>query len=1116
MSDNELTISDYYEEYPIMRYILPGLVYNNGAVPQTNISNNAFILRQGAWILSKILDDEHTEYGYETFHPAQKYVIGDINNTVSIDRNKQSNITVNIQLCVNNIIYFTRKNPVRGTNRAGVAAFYVAGPPIAFAAGPNAIQDYLNDCMMTVNNMFDINPYLQGMCMTEITAIMNLPAIIGLFPNPAGAGGAANNRDYTPAQIDTIINALTGLGGPINASFANFYNLIKTVCPNPYDIPYYIILSLIYGIIQILASLVSIVAQPDSGGISIIQIIEEAILSPLTMRYIISLSMNGIDGNRNHRKNIFFNRLTAPVPDLNKAIGLYVSHGLNGSFIVPYTDHEERSESTGGDTIDNRDLLNGVPAGAEPKLNQFGDRIRNGRKGDHIATVLTPDDIRLLAIFLQLAAEHFNANSAIILYNSRNDVNYRDNKRGIRVQGTIASYFDHLIALRETDHTVRRSSGLNQGKVEALSVLAGLRYAIQGPIFPVLSQTVFHLVAHYFVRLVLHDSRAAAGAPADMNFHNEDIYDVIGNQFMRFIGGNGKELQLLSELSDQVSLTITPPAGTVFGCPGVFANRINPNDKPVMPPVMNVNYDHDTQVINFIQLIQSFIGPGNVDAVNPASTTFNRIGNPGELNAAAVGQPDNMIGTYEIIRKAHDDIKTFVTGMPFNYTFLENNNAGGALEPVFNAFAGSLAFNGHQELSNINISNIEPTLFDADIRHLLQFNVTDKAIRVFGNEVHIIGTSTQNSFTGALIGPKENIGNGSQFIINNYGFLEYQEIINGQVVQTDNSQLYNKMIGNNDYCKVFGSARLDDPVRNKVNVCNTMISACSIIGNYGDPKKCAAVFREIDDNHVSKNLRGWNTLNKNLTQLNAYKILTGMGFDPVINKNGDITFKDENNNNNYIFNDQKIFEQLELSKGVGIPAPGAGPNVPNLNTSNHVKYVKNLMKTVGTIKITKNPQDKNNNKNNIPTLQLSIFPQHQIRRAETIQLGFNSFSQRGGENQERQINIMYGGNNCDLQRVRRDIDKLLQNATEKGVILKKTDKKKLDKMLNDLEIYHKELTEIEIYYKASEAFKNQNRRNPLQFELKNKMIELKNKRDIGFTKIEKVKQAITKAYLVMS
>lgn len=37
MSDNELTISDYYDVYPIMRYILPGLVYNNGAAPQKYI-----------------------------------------------------------------------------------------------------------------------------------------------------------------------------------------------------------------------------------------------------------------------------------------------------------------------------------------------------------------------------------------------------------------------------------------------------------------------------------------------------------------------------------------------------------------------------------------------------------------------------------------------------------------------------------------------------------------------------------------------------------------------------------------------------------------------------------------------------------------------------------------------------------------------------------------------------------------------------------------------------------------------------------------------------------------------------------------------------------------------
>jgi hypothetical protein len=1117
MSDNELTISDYYEEYPIMRYILPGLVYNNGAAPQKNISNNAFILRQGAWILSKILDDEYTEYGYETFHPAQRYVIGDVSNAVGVDPNK-----LNTMMTKLNSITLTLQGTgaelavggVGGMDHATLANAY-AGAGVArrdasliVNCGINTgnvdgqrILRYTDRCCDVIDNLFISDNNLYNQIRNRIRSLTDVLAGNYLFPtlnvNPGGGGGG-----FSVPQNQAIMNGMY-----TTANFNDYIKILKTTLPNPYDIPFYIIKSLIECIIDTIGVMVA--AHGNYDGNTLVYIIESCILNHRFINHLANLAITGFDTNINFRKNVYFNYLTAAAPNLNTAIGLHVPLGNPaGSFIIPYTDYEERSESTGGNTIDNRDLIDGIRAGAEPRLTQVGDRIRNGKKGDHIATVLTTDDVRLLAIFLQLALENFNAPAAKTLYNSRNDVDYKDYESGIRNPRNIQSYFDHLVALRESKDDVRIGSGLNQGKVEALSILAGLRYAIQGPIFPVLSQTVFHLVAHYFVRLVMHDSRAPGGGGAvDMNFHNLSLTDA-NPQFLRFLNGNGKRLQLLQTLDDQI--TITGPRPITFGCPGAF-HGILPADaaerQPLIPPVGPAAYKHDTQVIRFIQLIQNLRGPGTVTP-NTVSTAFDRTGNRGQLNAAAVGVPDDE-SILVIVKKVYDDIRTFVTGSQFNYTLLENNSATGGFETVFNGFAGTLAFHGHQELSNINLSTIEPTLFDADIRHLLKFNVTDKAIKLLGNEIHIIGPSTQNSFTGALVGPTRRLSSGGQFIVNDYGMLEYQEIINGQVVQTDNSKLYNKMIGNNDYCKVFGSARFGDPARNKGDVCNTMISACSIIGNYGNPTKCAAAFRDIQDNHVSKNLRGWNSLFKELTQLNAYKILTGMGFESVKNKDDDLTFRDDNSN--YIYDDQQIYDTLELSKGVAGAAPGAPPFVPNVSTSNHVKYIKKLMDTVGTIKVTKNPQQKN--KDDIPTLEISLYPYLAQRvNVNPIHLGMHGF-QRGGDKQDNPINIMYGGNTCDLNIMRKNIKQMKEDGKKKGIVLKRKDEQKLDQIMDNLEKYHNELTDIDIYYKASLALKN-NGRNPLKSELENKIIELKDRINDGYTRIEKAKQVMRNAYLV--
>ena len=484
MSDNELTISDYYDVYPIMRYILPGLVYNNGAAPQKNISNNAFILRQGAWILSKILDDEHTEYGYETFHPAQRYTLGDVSSAVSVDQNKfntmmmkrdiiRSNIRglgstisvnwgrgpVNISNMPSDIITINGIYSARGIrtdntpiNVCGIDRVTIGqNTPPGFCA--NMLNRYKNICEEIIFRDIMYDHYLKEYSLKTIYNFIDNPRII--FPFTMMRNDPANMGRYDQNQLDAIINELCN-------SITAFYNYMRIkFMSNPYDLPFYVIFSLISGIIEI-AGFINInvgnAPFPNFSGNVIIQIIEDAILSDTFWNFLINLLTKNFDMGMNARKNVFFNYLTNTAIN-NTAIGLYVPlSGQPGSFIVPYTDYEERSESSGGNLIDNRDLLDRVHAGAEPKISQNGDRIRNGRKGDHIATVLTSDDIRLLAIFLQLAVENFNASAARTLYNSRNDIIYKDYTKGLRNPGTIGSYFDHLIALRETDDDVRKGS----------------------------------------------------------------------------------------------------------------------------------------------------------------------------------------------------------------------------------------------------------------------------------------------------------------------------------------------------------------------------------------------------------------------------------------------------------------------------------------------------------------------------------------------------------------------------------------------------------------------------------------------------------------------------------
>jgi hypothetical protein len=290
-----------------------------------------------------------------------------------------------------------------------------------------------------------------------------------------------------------------------------------------------------------------------------------------------------------------------------------------------------------------------------------------------------------------------------------------------------------------------------------------------------------------------------------------------------------------------------------------------------------------------------------------------------------------------------------------------------------------------------------------------------------------------------------------------------------------------------------------------------MISACSIIGNYGNTSKCAAAFRDIRDDHVSKNLRGWNSLFKELTQLNGYKILTGMGIDPVTNKDGDITFKDDKND--YIFDDQQIYDKLELSKGVAGPPGAPAPLlVPNVNTSNHVKYVKKLMDTVGIIKITKNPKEKKN-KDDIPTLELRPFVP--IVAKATVQLGMHSLlPQRGGDKLDNPLNIMYGGNSSNLETIRKSIENMKNEAKKRGVVFQRKDELKLDQIMNNLSQHQDELRDIEIYYNAVIALKDQHGRNPLKFEIEKKIVDLKKSIHKGYKKIDQAKKVISNAFLI--
>ena len=113
------------------------------------------------------------------------------------------------------------------------------------------------------------------------------------------------------------------------------------------------------------------------------------------------------------------------------------------------------------------------------------------------------------------------------------------------------------------------------------------------------------------------------------------------------------------------------------------------------------------------------------------------------------------------------------------------------------------------------------------------------------------------------------------------------------------------------------------------------------------------------------------------------------------------------------------------------------------------------------------------------------------------------------------LNIMYGGTSCDLKIIRTNLQNLKEEAKKRGIVFQRKDEIRLDNIINSLEQHQQELMNIDIYYKASLELKNQNGRNPLKFEIEKKIVELKEKMNKGFNKIEQAKNAITNAFLVV-
>jgi len=283
-----------------------------------------------------------------------------------------------------------------------------------------------------------------------------------------------------------------------------------------------------------------------------------------------------------------------------------------------------------------------------------------------------------------------------------------------------------------------------------------------------------------------------------------------------------------------------------------------------------------------------------------------------------------------------------------------------------------------------------------------QISVTLHSIVEFSGNVQLLCAHAQNSFTQAM-GPlaKRNPDITYAFEQNAKGLFVLKKMdVNGRIIEQDFSNDFAKLVDDNKFCRAFGGNHKSDDEK---LACASLISDCLGETTY-NVEKCRAKFAEVVK--PTKNFRGWTKLNTDQRRYVSYRILLGLGIAGVYNKDHNLTYVDQMG--------EPIYSDAELQAFI----PSA--------KDEHVKYVKTLMRTLGTIVVP------NKTVNGVarpvltnvgaPVSGMVINPRLVGVMGLTNLRGMFGNMIGGSNEEENQLtNIQYGGNMDDVYKITKNV-----------------------------------------------------------------------------------------------
>jgi len=290
-----------------------------------------------------------------------------------------------------------------------------------------------------------------------------------------------------------------------------------------------------------------------------------------------------------------------------------------------------------------------------------------------------------------------------------------------------------------------------------------------------------------------------------------------------------------------------------------------------------------------------------------------------------------------------------------------------------------------------------------------QLNLTQNSILEASGTIYLMCSLAQNSFTYAMGPAKQSRPNYSfRFEQNANGLFILKKIDpkTNQIIEQDFTADFSKLVENNQFCRFFGAGRADKDI-NKVDsantTCGSLIADC-IGETTHDVKRCRANFLNIDT--PTKGFRGWNTLSPDQRRYVAYRILLGLGIPGTWDKNGNLTFVDENGKPIYSIDEIKSFIVESEAKKKEL---AADKNAFKLQA----EYVSRLLTDVGTIVTYSRP-----NVSGRPSMSPISKPSFiTINPRMGGNFGLSSFKLVGGANESQFETIQYGGGIDDANKI---------------------------------------------------------------------------------------------------